>query len=100
MSYSAVSFDTPHNIAHILKDAGYFVNIIALALSSIQYNVRLRESNESLIESNVRLKEREEVIRVQYERLKESEKIKDEFINTAAHELRTPIQPILGLKMH
>jgi signal transduction histidine kinase len=97
MSYSAMSFDTPHNIAHILKDAGYFVNIIALALSSIQYNVRLRESNESLIKSNVRLKEREEVIRVQYERLKESEKIKDEFINTAAHELRTPIQPILGL---
>lgn len=97
MSYSATSFDTPHNVAHILKDAGYFVNIIALALSSIQYNVRLRESNKSLIESNVRLKEREEVIRVQYDRLKESEKIKDEFINTAAHELRTPIQPILGL---
>lgn len=97
MSYSATSFDTPHNVAHILKDAGYFVNIIALALSSIQYNVRLRESNKSIIESNVRLKEREEVIRVQYDRLKESEKIKDEFINTAAHELRTPIQPILGL---
>jgi signal transduction histidine kinase len=97
MSSSAVSFDTPHMVAHILKDAGYFVNIIALALSSIQYNVRLRDSNQSLIESNVRLKEREEVIRVQYERLKESEKIKDEFINTAAHELRTPIQPILGL---
>jgi signal transduction histidine kinase len=97
MSYSATSFDTPHNVAHILKDAGYFVNIIALALSSIKYNVRLRESSKSLIESNVRLKEREEVIRVQYDRLKESEKIKDEFINTAAHELRTPIQPILGL---
>ena len=82
MSSSAVSFDTPHMVAHVLKDAGYFVNIIALALSSIQYNVRLRDSNQSLIESNVRLKEREEVIRVQYERLKESEKIKDEFINT------------------
>lgn len=97
MSYSAVSFDTPHNVAHILKDAGYFVNIIALALSSIQYNVRLKESNENLIKGNIRLKEREEIIRVQYERLKESERIKDEFINTAAHELRTPIQPILGL---
>jgi signal transduction histidine kinase len=97
MSYSAVSFDTPHNVAHILKDAGYFVNIIALALSSIQYNVQLRKSNEGLIEGNVKLMEREEIIRIQYNRLKESERIKDEFINTAAHELRTPIQPILGL---
>jgi hypothetical protein len=91
MSYSANSFDTPHMVAHVLKDAGYFVNIIALALSSIQYNVRLRESNKSLIESNVRLKEREEIIRIQYDKVKESEKMKDEFINTAAHELRTPI---------
>jgi signal transduction histidine kinase len=77
MSYSAISFDTAHNVAHVLKDAGYFVNIIALALSS--------------------LIEREETIRVQYERLKQSDKMKDEFINVAAHELRTPIQPILSL---
>jgi signal transduction histidine kinase len=33
----------------------------------------------------------------EYERQKEVQKIKDEFINVAAHELRTPIQPILGL---
>jgi signal transduction histidine kinase len=31
------------------------------------------------------------------ERLKEADKIQKEFINVAAHELRTPIQPILGL---
>ncbi|MFL6442063.1 MAG: MASE3 domain-containing protein, partial [Nitrososphaeraceae archaeon] len=48
MSYSAASFDTAHNVAHVLKDAGYFINIIALALSSIEYNARLRQSNNRL----------------------------------------------------
>src|SRR5919108_4012342 len=33
----------------------------------------------------------------EYEKLKEADKMKTEFINVAAHELKTPIQPILGL---
>ena len=32
-----------------------------------------------------------------YQKLRESEKVKDDFVNIAAHELRTPVQPILGL---
>ena len=32
-----------------------------------------------------------------YEQLKIHDKVQKEFINTAAHELRTPIQPILGI---
>ena len=83
MSYSAQQFDTAHNIAHVLKDASYFINVIGLALSSIQFNSRLRENNE--------------ILNQQYKKVKESEKMKEEFINIAAHELRTPIQPILGL---
>jgi signal transduction histidine kinase len=83
MSYSTFNFDTAHNVAHVLKDISYFINIIGLALSSIHYNIKLRESNEMLSQ--------------QYEKVKESEKMKSEFINIAAHELRTPIQPILGL---
>ena len=90
MSYSTTSYDTAHNVAHILKNAAYFVNIIGLALSSIQYNTQLKETNK-------RLEEREQVIRSQYERLKETDKMQREFINVAAHELRTPIQPILGM---
>jgi two-component system sensor histidine kinase VicK len=34
---------------------------------------------------------------IQYEQLKEADKMKNEFINIAAHELRNPIQPIIGL---
>ena len=87
MSYSTQSFDTAHNLAHVLKDVGYFVNIIALTISGIRYTINLRERNE--------------LIQDQYEKIKESEKIKikDEFINVAAHELRTPIQPILALSI-
>jgi signal transduction histidine kinase len=90
MAYSTTSFDTAHNTAHVLKDAAYFVNIIGLALSSINYNAMLKNANRNLIE-------REEIISSQYEKLKQSDKMKDEFVNIAAHELRTPIQPILGL---
>lgn len=85
MSYSTQSFDTAHNVAHTLKDVGYFVNIIALAISGIRYTMNLRDRNE--------------LIQAQYEKIKASEKLKDEFINIAAHELRTPIQPILALSI-
>src|SRR5215216_2558122 len=83
MSFSATNFHTAHNIAHILKNSGYFIIIVSLAISSIQYNKIT--------------KEKEQVIRTQYEKLKESDKMQRDFINIAAHELRTPIQPILGM---
>lgn len=90
MSYSALPFDTPFNVAHLLKDVSFFINVIALTLSSIQYNMKLRESNRKLIE-------RDKLIQLQYEKLKVHDNMQKEFINVAAHELRTPIQPILGL---
>jgi signal transduction histidine kinase len=83
MSFSAISFDTAHNMAHVFKDVGYFVNIIALIISSMQYSTNLKKANS--------------LIRESLKKLQENEKLKDEFINIAAHELRTPIQPILGL---
>ena len=83
MTYSASNFDTAHNVPHILKISAYFIIVISLAISSIQYNKILRQ--------------REKIILDQFEKLREADKMKDEFINIAAHELRTPIQPILIL---
>jgi signal transduction histidine kinase len=83
MSYSSTNFHTAHNVAHMLKNTGYFIIILSLAVSSIQYNKIA--------------KQREATIRLQYNKLKDMDKMKDEFINVAAHELRTPIQPIIGL---
>jgi signal transduction histidine kinase len=53
-------------------------------------NLKLDMMTKDLKNSNISLQEA-------YQQLKENEKIQKDFINVAAHELRTPIQPILGL---
>ncbi|MGG6460505.1 MAG: ATP-binding protein [Candidatus Eiseniibacteriota bacterium] len=53
-------------------------------------NRKLDGMTRELVNSNISLQQANE-------RLREQEKIQKEFINVAAHELRTPIQPILGL---
>jgi signal transduction histidine kinase len=50
----------------------------------------LKGTNESLIESNKKLESANK-------QLESHDKMQKDFINVAAHELRTPIQPILGL---
>lgn len=51
----------------------------------------------SIMESNEKQKELTRKLEKTNEELKQKEKLKDEFINIASHELRSPIQPILGL---
>lgn len=53
-------------------------------------NSKLDVMTRELIDSNISLQQAND-------RLREQEKVQKEFINVAAHELRTPIQPILGL---
>lgn len=50
----------------------------------------LRQTNESLIESNIKLERANE-------QLDEHDRMQRDFINIAAHELRTPVQPLLGI---
>jgi two-component system, OmpR family, sensor histidine kinase VicK len=64
---------------------------IALSFASIFESLwKQSEMYEELKESKYRLE-------LAHEQLKVHDKIQNEFINVAAHELRTPIQPILGL---
>jgi signal transduction histidine kinase len=64
-----------------------------------QRTAQLAQSNESLAESNRQLEESSKKLQAAYEQLSGSEKLQKEFINIAAHELRTPITPIL-ITMH
>ncbi|HEX7033898.1 MAG TPA: sensor histidine kinase [Nitrososphaera sp.] len=52
--------------------------------------IELNKSNASLLESNAQLQKANEQLKVHA-------KLQREFVNIAAHELRTPIMPILGI---
>ncbi|MDQ3848948.1 MAG: ATP-binding protein [Thermoproteota archaeon] len=60
---------------------------IAIALMIVRWNSRLEST----------VKERTTKLEAANERLEAQERAQREFINISAHELRTPIQPILGL---
>jgi signal transduction histidine kinase len=68
-----------------------------IAELSSQFNIM----KQSIVSANKHLnrlvKERTRELETAIEQLKAHDKIQNEFINIAAHELRTPIQPILGL---
>ena len=55
------------------------------------------ELYQQLIDSNIGLAKAYEQLEAANEQLKVHDKMQKEFINIASHELRTPIQPILGL---
>jgi signal transduction histidine kinase len=68
-----------------------------IAELSSQFNT-MKQSIVSANENLNRLvKERTRELEIANEQLKNQEKMQKEFINIAAHELRTPVQPILGL---
>ena len=59
-------------------------------------NESLIQSNKQIISVNQQLSLSNEQLAMANERLESHDKMQKEFINIAAHELRTPIMPILG----
>jgi signal transduction histidine kinase len=79
-SYSASGLTTYSKSKSIVTS---YVSIFESFWQQSELYKQLEESNKQLTEAN--------------EQLKVHDKMQNDFINIAAHELRTPIQPILGL---
>jgi two-component system, OmpR family, sensor histidine kinase VicK len=79
-SYDAIGLATLSNSKPTVLS---YISIFESLWKQADLYLLLEHSNEELAVAN--------------EKLKESDKIQKEFINVAAHELRTPVQPILGL---
>jgi signal transduction histidine kinase len=78
------------------------IGIVALGIAFLilSWNKQLESAVDSrtieLKEANNSLKENNELLELANEKLSIHDKMQKEFINIAAHELRTPIMPILG----
>jgi signal transduction histidine kinase len=69
-----------------------------LSYLSLVENLWLQsELYQQIKDSNTRLEAANERLDMVNEQLRINNKMQEEFINIAAHELRTPIQPILGI---
>jgi signal transduction histidine kinase len=108
--YAIAPHDIASNVSNLASQAKNFstfmITIIgavafSIALLVLSWNRRLkmiinmrteelRNTNESLAELNKQLS-------LTNEQLKHRDKMQSEFVNVAAHELRTPIQPIVSL---
>jgi two-component system sensor histidine kinase VicK len=80
-----------------LKDDSKETSLEAIGLATYSNSKATVLSYASIFESLWNQTELYEHIRHLYEQLKSHDKMKQEFMDIAAHELRTPIQPILGL---
>ncbi len=87
---SILIVDKKYSLVVELKDDSQESSASAIGLATYSNSKPTVLSYISIFESLWRLSEL-------YEKLKIQDKMQKDFINVAAHELRTPIQPILGL---
>jgi len=80
-----------------LKDDSKTTFVEAIGLSTYSNSKAGVSSYVAIFENLWRQAELYEQLKEAHEQLKTHDKMQQEFINIAAHELRTPIQPILGL---
>ena len=80
-----------------VKDDSKTTFVEAIGLSTYSNSKAGVSSYVAIFENLWRQAELYDQLKEAHEQLKTHDKMQEEFINVAAHELRTPIQPILGL---
>jgi signal transduction histidine kinase len=70
---------------------------VALDAKVQERTVQLREKADELTTWTLEIEARTKELEVANEQLKVHDRMQKEFINIAAHELRTPVQPIIGM---
>ena len=100
------SADLQESILIVDRNVSFVIELIddtkatfeeAIGLATYSNSKSTALSYVSIFESLWKQTELYQKLNELYERLQERDKIQNEFISIAAHELRTPIQPILGL---
>lgn len=107
--YLSVPHNLASNVGFLINQQKNFSTIVIIAIGSLAFGIaflilswnkrlegavasrtqELKNANESLIESNMLLASANKQLEIH-------DRMQKEFINVAAHELRTPIMPILG----